>query len=832
MTTSVGKFLLRVVVLATICRLVVVVVSSSQYYQSESQCLSQVLHLHGGAASAAAAAAAAAATTSTARDTIDNRTEKDIATNTNLNVSSSSSTIIDDVALDLMSTTTTTEEQEDDVEDDDDDDDNGSNNHQDAKRRKKFLNRIAKVSSLLLRREHDASLEEEGDELEMHDPEWGNEVTPQSDLQRPGRHVHIVTTASLPWFTGTAVNPLLRAAYLHRRLKVINSHANVTTTTNTSSYVTLIIPWLELPEDQEKVYNGHVFQSPNEQEAYVRDWLRNQAEMPDAAEELNLHFYNARYHAGLGSVFAMGDIIQQLPQNELDVCVLEEPEHVNWFRAPGQGWTKRYNYVVGIVHTNYDQYATQHYSGLWTAPAIRLMSAAMVRAYCHKVIKLSDIVQIFAPEKEVTMNVHGVREEFIAAPNTQPEFTEIPLTSGNYSHSIDQAQVYFIGKLLWTKGLDLLLDYQEYYRQVTGEYFPVEIYGSGPDKEEMVRAYLGRWTRYDNENVKKGIEKASKNVFVRLFAWLNKRRRIGWKRQARKTSVTVEDLYNDVMEVIESMPDKTRESIEQFPSQARDTYDQLAEDVTKAKKSVKRLPAKARRALNQLVQDLSNTPIPRSLYELRKQPIPAGFPGRVDHAELKNRHKVFVNPSVSEVLCTTTAEALAMNKFAIIPLHPSNQFFLQFPNCLAYRNPYEFVANLQWALTHDPVPLTEDLARQFTWEAATDRFLQSAAITHREAREREKLGKSKMDERIAWFHNELGKGAKGDIIRNIFGAGPVANQVKYSISNQKDGARGDGEEEDDDEEEEDEGLSRKFHDSAFVKALREAFETGISTAIE
>jgi hypothetical protein len=313
-----------------------------------------------------------------------------------------------------------------------------------------------------------------------------------------------------------------------------------------------------------------------------------------------------------------------------------------------------------------------------------------------------------------------------------------------------------------------------------------------------------------------------------------------FQQRSKERMASSEEIYNDVMDVIESIPEKVRESLESLPSQARESFDQLSEDVTEVKNSMKRLPAKARRAMNQLIQDLSTTPIPKSLYELRKQPIPAGFPGRVDHAELKNRHKIFVNPSVSEVLCTTTAEALAMNKFAIIPLHPSNQFFLQFPNCLAYRNPYEFVANVQWAMTHDPMPLSEDQARQFTWEAATDRFLQSAAITHHEAQEREKLGRSKMDERIAWFHNELGKGAKGDIIRNIFGAGPVANQVKYLTTTQQDLSREDSDEddmpgeedEDDEEQEEDEGLSRKFHDSAFVKALREAFTNGISSAIE
>lgn len=749
-------------------------------------------------------------------------------------------------------------------------------------RKLKFLNRIAKVSSFLQKGEDDAALEKEGwrkrqeqysMELEYDvSEEDDNRITNQSDLTRPGRYVHIVTTAALPWMTGTAVNPLLRAAYMHKRLEAINHNSNSTEThTNSSSYVTLVIPWLELPEDQEQVYNGRVFDCKEEQEQYVRTWLAESANMPDAAANLKIVFYNARYHADLGSVFAMGDIIEELPPDELDVCVLEEPEHLNWFRAPSmKSWTKQYNYVVGIVHTNYDQYATQHYSGLWTAPAIRLMSAAMVRAYCHKVIKLSAVVQDFAPEKEIVSNVHGVRQEFIAQA-TESNITmniigditpqSIGVAAGA-QEAPAQVQVYFIGKLLWTKGLDLLLEYQEYYKDIVGDYFSIDVYGSGPDLSEISRAYLGRQNHSNGTSTSKkgelrtGVEKTTKNAFVRAFKWMNRRRKKRKqnsqeknidRKQKSKRKVTVQDIYNDVIDVMESLPLKAKESFEGIPTQLKESLDQLSDDVTKAQESVRGLPAKARFIIDQLIDELSSKattfPLPRGLYQFRRQPVPATFPGRVDHATLKGNttdatnYKIFVNPSVSEVLCTTTAEALAMGKFVIIPIHPSNEFFMKFPNCLGYRNPYEFVANLRWALTHDPVPHTPELAREFTWEAATDRFLEASAITHKEARERELLGRSKIDERIAWLHNEIGKGVKGDIIRKALGAGPVSGQVKYEMTKLREqtdkGSNSQSEDEemmDDDLEEE--GLPRKFRDSVFVRALREAIMNSSTAVVE
>eukprot|EP00804_Cyclotella_cryptica_P025485 CCRYP_011992-RA/>CCRYP_011992-RA protein AED:0.02 eAED:0.02 QI:154/1/1/1/0.66/0.5/4/632/774 len=633
--------------------------------------------------------------------------------------------------------------------------------------RRLLLDRMAAVSFNLINSEHDAAMnncstffESDGDD---------DDITPQSDLSLPNRSIYVVTTAALPWRTGTAVNPLLRAAYLSRRAKSINNAGN-TTTSNVSEavlldksscgansteseakpmkqYVTIVIPWLELEEDRLELYGpNHNFANSHEQEAYIRDWLKNDASLPDEADPihgLRILFYPARYHSALKSIFAMGDICAVIRNQTTDgdlanaVCILEEPEHLNWYRAPGEGWTKVFDYVVGVVHTNYIEYASTQFHGLWTAPAIQVMSSAMIRAYCHKVIKLSGVLPTYAPEKEAIENVHGVRAEFIREGLRRASLSSMNCDTIPLDEQAED-QIYYIGKILWAKGFDFMLELEEFYRECTGVYFKVDIIGGGPDLDDIKRAFHGRRNSNTTQTVKKS---ETDDLLLREF--------LAKKLQSIKSS-----------------------SIE---------FD-----------------------------------IPKSFYELRRKPIPANFLGPVDHATLGKKYKIFVNPSISEVLCTATFEALAMGKFAIIPVHESNKFFLKFANCLGYRNKWEFAANLRWALTHEPEPITPELANDFTWEAATDRLIRSAAITRREARLRAILGTAKLDERIAYFHHELGKGTKGDALRKFLGGGPIANQVRYEMAKQ--GLI--------EEDSESEGNTNKFKTSSFVQAIKTSFGSG------
>ena len=308
------------------------------------------------------------------------------------------------------------------------------------------------------------------------------------------------------------------------------------------------------------------------------------------------------------------------------------------FKLGCPSWSSKFCHCVGVIHTNYKAYARDHApAGFLAAPLLAGVNSIVVQANCHRVVKLSGVLQEFAPMSECIENVHGIRETYLK--EGQRRRTSSPTTQSN-----EKRRAYFIGKLLWAKGFDQLLELQASFRDRTGENFEIDIYGSGPDEDEIKRAFYG--------------DESDDNGILDKF---NKWSSIGNRRQS----------------------------------------------------------------------------------------IPANFMGRLDHSRLAgDTYSIFINPSLTEVLCTTTAEAIAMGKWAIIPSHPSNAFFVQFENCLPYRNRREFASTLKYALNNDPPQLSDEFANLLSWEAATMRCVNASAISKRDAARNERIIRAKEEKTL------------------------------------------------------------------------------------
>lgn len=411
-------------------------------------------------------------------------------------------------------------------------------------------------------------LDDDGDLINPETPDY----SVLSDLRAQPRDVVIVTTAAMPWMTGTAVNPLLRAVYLAKE-----GHT-----------VSLVVPWLESPEDQKKVYPARTsFKTKAEQSAVILEWAREQVE----GVQIDIRFYEGVYSKEFGSILPLGDITSMFgPDEPRDVCILEEPEHLTWHHT-GARWTGLFNFVVGVVHTNYLEYAKKHgVFGPQRALFLSFLNKWVCRSYCHRVIKLSDAVQTLP--HSVTCNVHGVRDKFIQIGRDR---AGRPFENG----------AYFLGKVLWAKGYRQLVELMNDHYDRTEERLPIDFFGAGPDLDAVKATVNGSY----------GLSRVQVHGVV------------------------------------------------------------------------------------------------------------------VDHAsEYLQRYKVYVNPSKSDVVCTATAEALAMGKFVVCLKHPSNEFFATFDNCLIYETAEQFSAQLAYALANEPKPLTDEDAFRLSWEAATERLYDASYI--------------------------------------------------------------------------------------------------------
>ncbi|XP_042506002.1 digalactosyldiacylglycerol synthase 2, chloroplastic-like isoform X2 [Macadamia integrifolia] len=258
--------------------------------------------------------------------------------------------------------------------------------------------------------------------------------------------------------TGTAVNPLFRAAYLTR---------------DGERKVTLVIPWLSL-KDQQLVYPNEItFKSPTDHEAYVRQWVEQRTGFISG---FNINFYPGKFSTDKRSILAVGDITEIIPDEEADIAVLEEPEHLTWYHH-GRRWKTKFRLVIGVVHTNYLEYVKRERNGM-QAFVLKHINSWVIHIYCHKVIRLSAATQDL--RKSIICNIHGVNPKFIEVGKKKQE----QLKNGNKAFT---KGAYYIGKMVWSKGyrelLELLNDHQ---KELTG--LQVDLYGNGEDHDQVEAA--------------------------------------------------------------------------------------------------------------------------------------------------------------------------------------------------------------------------------------------------------------------------------------------------------------------------------------------------------
>ena len=313
-----------------------------------------------------------------------------------------------------------------------------------------------------------------------------------------------------------------------------------------------------------------------------------------------------------------------------------------------------------------------------------------------------------------------------------------------HASSSANTSIYFIGKLLWSgKGFDILLKFQEKFKEVTGRYFPIDIFGAGPDLQYIKTAFrltdLSKSTKGQSEGQEECLQRKEKaEAFTKFF----------------------EDIYTSIPESVLSSGKSLKDIIDEGnpstvdlitasrfeDSNKSETYQlALLRDVSLGVLQTFRRTSNA--GFNFAASVLSSR---KSLHkETSLDPIPAKFLGVMDHARISKQYKIFINVSETEVLCTTTAEALAMgNKWVIIPKHTSNEFFMQFTNCLTYSNLNEFVSHLKFALDNDPQKMSNEQSRLLSWEAATERLIVATKVAI------DKSDDSSLDEKLRWIHKE------------------------------------------------------------------------------
>lgn len=207
------------------------------------------------------------------------------------------------------------------------------------------------------------------------------------------------------------------------------------------------------------------------------------------------------------------------------------------------------------------------------------------------------------------------------------------------------------------------------FKRRTGEYFRIDVYGSGKEEDSIKRAFFGRKgvikTDSDSEKCLETEADAGMQDFFSAEGSL---------RQLVKRNEPVQEALKDGLKPTEIPEPNPLDIIGDISGKSMKTGVSATTAVASLCKRSVELGFHSTFSEN-LEKDSASKryhlDLPRSKYELRQHPIPARFLGLIDHVVIRDmpKYKIFLNLSESEVLCTTTAEALAMGKWIIIPNH-------------------------------------------------------------------------------------------------------------------------------------------------------------------
>lgn len=344
---------------------------------------------------------------------------------------------------------------------------------------------------------------------------------------------------------------------------------------------------------------------------------------------------------------ADGSAVADAPPLTGDVLNLEEPEHLTWHHT-GPSYTRLFRYVVGVIHTNYVAYVRASAAhGAAKARALYALNRWVCRAYSHRVIKLSAAVQPLP--HAVVAAVHGVRPAFLVIGDQVGDALAAAAAA-------DAAAAATAADAAATTASPAEGDGATAAAVPSGEDddggdgggAPVTAAGAPPDDAGAAAPPPGS---------------AADAVLPGGAYFLGK---VLWAKG-----------YRRLLDVLTSAATPPRADRPPLPL----AYYGGGPDTEAVRAAVAATPALSRVTITGRV---------------------------VDHAapELAP-YRVCVNPSTSDVLCTVTAEALAMGKYALVRAHPSNDWFAaHFRNCVTYTGDAAFVARLRGCLAAPPAPLS------------------------------------------------------------------------------------------------------------------------------